>query len=89
MTKPGRMAFFAFFLSLTFAVSLFAQSDLGTISGFVKDPSGATVANAKVTIQNNRGVDRQASSNDSGLHHHQCACRPLHRNCRSSRLPAL
>src|ERR1700719_2759296 len=39
-------------LSLTLA---FAQSDLGTISGFVKDPSGATVPNAKVTVRNQTG----------------------------------
>jgi hypothetical protein len=43
-----------------------AQSDLGTVTGFVKDPSGATIANAKVTIRNNRGVEREATSNDSG-----------------------
>src|SRR5712691_6016008 len=48
--------------------SLFAQSDLGTISGFVKDPSGATIANAKVTVRNNRGVERVATSNDSGYY---------------------
>src|SRR5216684_1745845 len=48
--------------------SLFAQSDLGTISGFVKDPSGATIANAKVTVRNNSGVERVATSNDSGYY---------------------
>src|SRR6266849_4953720 len=53
---------------LIFMVSglMFAQSDLGTISGFVKDPSGATVANAKITVRNNRGVERVAATNDSG-----------------------
>lgn len=44
------------------------QSDLGKISGFVKDPSGATVPNAKVTIRNNRGVERQATTNESGYY---------------------
>src|SRR5713101_501218 len=48
--------------------SLLAQSDLGTISGFVKDPSGATIANAKVSIRNNSGVERVATSNDSGYY---------------------
>src|SRR6266446_9330181 len=43
-----------------------AQSDLGKISGFIKDPSGATIANAKVTIRNNAGVERQTTTNDSG-----------------------
>jgi predicted heme/steroid binding protein len=57
-----------FCLSLTVSGLLFAQSDLGTISGFVKDPSGATIANTKVTIRNDRGVDRAATSNDSGYY---------------------
>ena len=46
--------------------TLFAQSDLGTISGFVKDPSGATVPNAKITVQNKSGLQRQAVTNESG-----------------------
>jgi hypothetical protein len=48
--------------------ALFAQSDLGTISGFVKDPSGGTIAGAKVTIQNKSGVERQATTNESGYY---------------------
>src|SRR5262249_48723474 len=52
-------------LSLTPA---FAQSDLGRISGFVKDPSGAVVPSAKVTVQNNSGVVRQATTNESGYY---------------------
>jgi Carboxypeptidase regulatory-like domain/TonB-dependent Receptor Plug Domain len=52
-------------LSLTLA---FAQSDLGTISGFVKDPSGATVPNAKVTVRNQTGIDRSVSTNESGFY---------------------
>src|SRR5438034_6404004 len=47
---------------------LFAQSHLGKISGFVKDPSGATIANAKVTIRNNTGIERQTTTNDSGYY---------------------
>jgi predicted heme/steroid binding protein len=47
---------------------LFAQSDLGRISGFIKDPSGATVPNAKVTVRNNIGVERQVTTNESGYY---------------------
>jgi Carboxypeptidase regulatory-like domain len=49
--------------------SLLAQSDLGRISGFVKDPSGATVPNAKVTVRSNSAaVERQATTNESGYY---------------------
>lgn len=49
--------------------ALLAQSDLGKISGFVKDPSGATVPNAKVTVRNNAGsVERQTTTNESGYY---------------------
>jgi hypothetical protein len=47
---------------------LLAQSDLGKISGFVKDPSGATVPNAKVTVRNKSGLERQATTNESGYY---------------------
>jgi len=55
-------------VSLCFPEGLRAQSDLGKISGFVKDPSGATVPNAKVTIRNNTGVERQTTTNESGYY---------------------
>jgi hypothetical protein len=46
----------------------FAQSDLGSISGFVKDPSGAIVPRAKVSVKNESGLERQATTNDSGYY---------------------
>src|SRR2546430_1588588 len=66
-------AFSKFVLVVCFALfvsqGLLAQSDLGKISGFIKDPSGATIANAKVTIRNNTGgVERQTTTNDSGYY---------------------
>jgi len=46
---------------------LMAQSDLGTITGFVKDPTGATVPNATVTARNEAtGTERKATTNESG-----------------------
>ena len=68
MRNACRVAVVLFCMSFAVSGLLFAQSDLGTISGFVKDPSGATIANTKVTIRNNRGVDRAATSNDSGYY---------------------
>src|SRR5215813_8457873 len=46
----------------------FAQSDLGRISGFITDPSGAAVPNAKVIVQNQSGVQREATTNESGYY---------------------
>jgi uncharacterized surface anchored protein len=62
------MGIVVLFMSLGTSGILFAQSDLGRISGFIKDPSGATIANAKVTVQNKSGVERQTATNDSGYY---------------------
>jgi len=62
------MSVLMLFMSLGTSGILFAQSDLGRISGFIKDPSGATIANAKVTVQNKSGVERQTTTNDSGYY---------------------
>ena len=47
---------------------LFGQSDLGTISGFVRDPSGASIPSALVTVKNQTGIERQATTNESGFY---------------------
>jgi hypothetical protein len=47
---------------------LIAQSDLGRISGFIKDPSGATIPNAKITVRTKTGVERQTTTNESGYY---------------------
>src|SRR3954466_5321096 len=52
-------------LSVTLA---FPQSDLGRISGFVKDPSGATIPNAKISVQNKSGLQRSTVTNESGYY---------------------
>ena len=61
-------AFLSLCMILVNASTLFAQSDLGKISGFVRDSSGASVASAKVTIQDKSGVERQTTTNDSGYY---------------------
>jgi hypothetical protein len=61
-------------LQLGLAVALFAgaalaQSDYGSISGFAKDPSGAVVPKAKVTVRNEAThQDWTAITNDSGYY---------------------
>src|SRR5713226_8226749 len=62
------MSVLVLFLSLGASGMLFAQSDLGRISGFIKDSSGATVANAKVIVQNKSGIERQTTTNESGYY---------------------
>ncbi len=68
MKNACRKAVMILLVSLAATGALFAQSDLGAISGYVKDPSGALVPNAKVTIQNKTGVERQATTNESGYY---------------------
>jgi predicted heme/steroid binding protein len=68
MKNACRMSVVVFLMSLGVSGVLFAQSDLGRISGFIKDPSGATIAGAKVTVRNNAGVERQTATNESGYY---------------------
>src|SRR5947208_13320271 len=68
MKDAYRKAVLVLFMILAGSGILIAQSDLGTISGFIKDPSGASVPNAKVTVRNKSGVERQATTNESGYY---------------------
>ncbi|HEX3120246.1 MAG TPA: carboxypeptidase regulatory-like domain-containing protein, partial [Candidatus Acidoferrum sp.] len=62
-----RIAVVVCLLFVTAGLSL-AQSDLATVSGFVRDPSGAAITGAKVTIHGAAGTDRVATTNDSGYY---------------------
>jgi hypothetical protein len=55
-------------LTVVFGTLAFAQSDLGSIQGFVRDPSGAIVPNAKVTVRNETGLERSTTTNASGYY---------------------
>src|SRR5258708_10070600 len=69
MNRVCSLRALALALVLLLSTSLaFAQSDLGSISGFVKDPSGAIVPRAKVSVKNDTGLERQATTNDSGYY---------------------
>lgn len=58
--KNARIKFFrlcsAIAIIVLLSISSYGQSDVGSISGFIKDQSGAVVPNAKVTISN-EGTD--------------------------------
>jgi len=65
MMRKGFSA--ATLLAALVCFSLFAQSDLSTITGVIKDPSGSAVPGAKVIVHNEAtGVERQTVSADSG-----------------------
>ena len=68
MTNAYLRVVFALFVTLAGSGIMLAQSDLATISGFVKDQSGATVPGAKIVVRNKSGVERQAATNDSGYY---------------------
>src|ERR1700722_11290003 len=54
---------------LSLAAILQAQTDNGTIVGYVKDPSGAVIPKAKVVLTNEAtGVESRATTNDSGYY---------------------
>ena len=68
MKNAARSIFLLVLVLLLVSGTVFAQSDLGTISGYVKDPSGATINGAKVTLHNQSGLERQTTTNDSGFY---------------------
>src|ERR1035441_983512 len=69
MKRVSSLRALAFALPFLLVASLaVAQSDLGSISGFVKDPSGAIVPRAKVSLKNESGLERQGATNDSGYY---------------------
>lgn len=64
-----RRVLLSFAALLLLGVVAYAQSDLGSIQGFVKDPSGASIPNAKITARNSAGsVERQTVTNESGYY---------------------
>jgi len=61
---------FGFLVSLLLCVAVaFAQTDTGSISGFVKDPSGGVVPKAKVTLTNEGTAEvHNLITNDAGYY---------------------
>ena len=69
MLQAFRRASVGIVCLLTLALFAFAQSDNSSISGIVKDPSGAAVANAKVSVVNeSTNFERLVKTNESGFY---------------------
>src|SRR5580692_5782965 len=63
------------FVAIGLATPSWAQKDAGTIVGLVRDPSGAVVQGAKVTVEDvDRGVQMTLSTSDQG----EYVASPLH-----------
>jgi hypothetical protein len=59
----------ALIILVAFAAISFAQSDYGSITGFVRDPSGAVIPNATVTMRDEgTGAERKTTTNESGYY---------------------
>src|SRR5690349_1865363 len=57
----------ALLLLASVCATLFAQSDLSSVSGFVRDASNAVVPAAQVTLTNEAtGAERSTKTNDAG-----------------------
>lgn len=68
MRNTGCKCILAGLVTLTMAAIMLGQSDFGSISGYIKDPSGATIPNATVTVTNESGVNRQAVTDARGYY---------------------
>ena len=56
-------------IPLLIVAAAFAQTDIGAISGFVRDPSGGVVPKAKVVVKNeSTGQEFPTATNDSGYY---------------------
>lgn len=59
----------ALLLLMALAISGWSQSDNSTITGTVKDPSGAAVPGAKVSVRNERtNISRDTTTNEAGAY---------------------
>ena len=66
---PITQAFSLCALLLVAAISGFAQSGTGTITGSVTDPKGLVVAGASVSVRNTQtGIEHQLKTNEDGLY---------------------
>jgi Carboxypeptidase regulatory-like domain/TonB-dependent Receptor Plug Domain len=63
-------------ITVVFPVHAFAQSDVGTISGFIRDQSGAGVPNAQVEVSDESTGESHTATSDSQGHYTITNLRP-------------
>src|SRR5437868_6657829 len=69
LARRGSVCCAAFLFVFLALVPGFAQSDRGSINGFIRDQSGATVPNATVTVRNeNNGTENKTATNQDGYY---------------------
>src|SRR5215467_9439927 len=68
MKSVCRTSAFALLGTLFASGILFAQSDLGKLSVYIKDTSGASIPGAIVTIKNQTGIERQVTTSETGFY---------------------
>src|SRR5262249_14021711 len=67
--RPKWRTLFRFSIVVSLASAALAQSDYGSIGGFVKDSSGGVVPKAKVSVKNeSNGQSVTTTTNDSGYY---------------------
>src|ERR1700744_6241079 len=66
----------AVLLSLVFSIAAFAQSDAGTITGFVRDPTGANIPGASVVITSEATGEAHTVTTDAQGHYTLTNLRP-------------
>ena len=72
--RKGRCIFVSLFLALVaihlaITATLVAQTSRGTVTGTVRDPQGASVADAKIELHNREtNQTRSTTTNESGIY---------------------
>ena len=67
--RSWRQVVFTLLAAVVILTTAFGQSDLGSITGFVRDPSGAVIPNVKVSVKNEAtGAERVSTTNDAGYY---------------------
>ena len=69
LIRPWSIALFALLVTVMSVTSAFGQTDQGTITGVVQDPSGAVIGNASVTLTNlDTGQEFKTKSDGGGVY---------------------